>query len=1033
MKRVILFLISVFLLGCPPTSESGTISLGEVSVSPVTGFNTTENFKFTAAVSVTTEASLSVEVRDAAGKTVKKLADTVKAGEKSKTITSKIDAVGKMKAVFILAAGGVEPQSKTAEFEVKEGGIPSAAFKWPTTGVYQNATITVGMGAVCADVAGTGADTYALKSAAFSAYKDNNGTWESFDGFTFPNLTADNLNTDFELTLTEIGNFRIVLEIENTAGKKDSRTVEFKITDYKGIESISATPNSFSGQVLNDTVTVTLNFTGIGGENPSDISVTWSQDDIKYTVVPVEAEATATSTKWEITIKTTDAVTITATSAAQSDKSAGITFNGTKQYKVENTKTVDGKALSLLWAENFNNKAEVLKNWRSEGYISQTDKVKRFYWRPEALEMTELDGRSVFTMFTREWGTRPGESTDSTPYYPGQDQSNGNNTAGEKWISGGIHLKKNIVFGYIETRVRTDRKDQNHWDAFWSYDSDADSPLWYEFDAMEAITNTNLDVTTHFWNRSSGRFWSQPTKKHGDVDLNSDWYTLGIYWSPEEVVYYGYHGETPRRIASFKKDFTFADGYSVGDRSPKNNVPLITRWKQGFKFTTELGYNYSGGRPATGTEDKYYIDYFAVYQIPVSQAVLAQDIENGTISFDREVKDNDQAAWADIASAGNKIYVNVTPASGYLTESVKATWSGGSADLTEEGEGRYYLEVTDQMPQYFDFATQQYGEKVTITPVFTQNAAAPELTSVSLSADPASGFGGEAVAVTETLTPTDAVVSAVNVDKGSYDMTTKTLTLPENTGDTETAETVTFTYTTKGNKTVTASLQITVYPDTYVRRNNVIYKPVKTVEDFSNTNSDVTFTSKTAEAWSDDAQPVITVNSLQPDGTQSDIMTIANVPENSANNCLVEMTINYSDTSAVCSIIAITNGANRPFWLLRNTFGGSIGAGTAFRAGPNSADNNSQYTLQANKDEVLGYLINGTVQGETAQFFFNGVSKTVQMTNSTAINKAPNIIEGRFQFVFNREKIGSGTGENPTSDPGTLTLKKIVFYKPVTE
>lgn len=1027
MKRVILFLISVFLLGCPPTPEAGELSLGEVSVSPATGFNTTENFKFTAAVSVPAEASLSVEVRDAAGKTVKKLSDSVRAGEKSKTITSKIDAVGKMKAVFILAAEGAEPQTKTAEFEVKEGGIPSAAFEWPTTGVYQNATITVGMSAVCADVAGTGTDTYALKSAAFTAYKDNSGTWETFNGFTFPALTADNLNTGFNLTLSEIGKFRIVLEIENTAGKKDSRTVEFEITDYKGINIISATPNTFTGQILNDTVTVTLNFTGNGEEVPSDISVTWSQDDAKYTVVPVATASTATSTTWQITIKTTDAVTITATSTVQTDKSVGITFNDTKQYKVDTTKTVEGKALSLLWAENFNNKDEVLKNWRAAGYIDATNKVKRFYWRPEALEMTELDGKSVFTMFTREWGTRPGEDTTKTPYYPGQDQSNGNNTAGEKWISGGIHLQKNIVFGYIETRVRTDRKDKNHWDAFWSYDSDANSPLWYEFDVMEAITATDLDVTTHFWNRSSGRFWDQPTKKHGSVDLNSDWYTLGIYWSPEEVVYYGYHGTEPRRIASFKKDFTFADGYSKGTRAPKNNVPLITRWKQGFKFTTELGYSYGSGRPATGTEDKYYIDYFAVYQIPVSQAVLAENVENGTISFDREVKGNDLAAWADIASAGNKIYVNVTPVSGYLIDSVTATWNGGSVALTEESERRYYLEVTDQMPQYFDFETQQYGEKVAITPVFTQNAAAPELTEVTLSADPASGFSGETITVTETLNPSDAVVSAVAVDKGIYERTTKTLTLPENTGDEAITETVTFTYTTKGNKTVTATLNVTVYPDTYVRRNGVVYQPMKTVEDFS--GQDITITQpENGNALNVANQNlIITVNALET--AETNTITVNNIPDNTGLNALMELTVNYATSDNVSKFRAVASfsqGASHSFWIIRNAYNGTPGNGFAFRAGPNANDANATYTMLANQDVTYGYLFDGSTCQTTdnkAKFFFNGNLKTITLKANT-VTKAP-VLGTSFTLKFSKEASGV--------DPGTITLKKIVFYKPVTE
>ena len=1032
MKRVILFLISVFLLGCPPTPEAGELSLGEVSVSPATGFNTTENFKFTAAVSVPAEASLSVEVRDAAGKTVKNLSDSVRAGEKSKKKKKKIDAVGKMKAVFILAAEGAEPQTKTAEFEVKEGGIPSAAFEWPTTGVYQDATITVGMSAVCADVAGTGTDTYALKSAAFTAYKDNSGTWDTFDGFTFPTLTAGNLNTDFNLTLSEIGKFRIVLEIENTAGKKDSQAVEFEITEYKKIDTISATPDTFTGQILNDTVTVTLNFTGVDGEVPSDISVTWSQDDANYTVVPVATASTAISTTWQITIKTTDAVTITATSTVQTDKSVGITFNGTKQYKVDTTKTVEGKALSLLWAENFNNKDEVLKNWRSEGYIDKDNKVKRFYWRPEALEMTELDGKSVFTMFTREWGTRPGESTDSKPYYPGQDQSNGNNTAGEKWISGGIHLNNSVVFGYIETRVRTSRTDKNHWDAFWSYNSHkADGyTMEYEFDCMEAITATNLDVTTHFWDWTTpgvpnGRFYTTKTKKHPNVDLNNKWYKLALLWTPEKVIYYAGH-DTLAPIAGFERNGTGLYGYENLD-TEKKEIPLITRWKQGFKFTTELGFSYGGGRPATGTEDKYYIDYFAVYEIPVTQAQLAADIANGTASFDREQAGNTASAFADIASAGNKIYVNVTPVSGYLTDSVTATWTGGSAELTEESEGRYYLEVTEDMPQYFDFATQEYGEKVTITPVFTQNAAAPELTEVTLSADPASGFSGETITVTETLTPADAVVTNVTVSKGSYDMTSKTLTLPENAGDEAIIETVTFNYTTKGNKTVTATLAVTVYPDTYVRRNGVVYQPMKTVEDFS--GGDVTITQpENGNALNVANQNlVITVNALETKETNS--ITVNNIPDNTGVNALMELTVNYATSdnlSKFRAVASFSQGASHSFWIIRNAYNGSPGNGFAFRAGPNANDENAKYTMLANQDVTYGYLFDGSTCNTTdnkAKFFFNGNLKTITLKAGT-VTKAP-VLGTSFTLKFSKEETGV--------DPGTITLKKIVFYKPVTE
>ena len=124
MKRVILFLFSVFLLGCPPTPESGTISLGEVSVSPATGYNTTENFKFTAAFSVTTEATLSVEVRDAAGKAVKKLSENVKAGEKSKAKQKSQKGKAKQKR----SEAGRKPAAKGAlpRAEVgRNGGAPA--------------------------------------------------------------------------------------------------------------------------------------------------------------------------------------------------------------------------------------------------------------------------------------------------------------------------------------------------------------------------------------------------------------------------------------------------------------------------------------------------------------------------------------------------------------------------------------------------------------------------------------------------------------------------------------------------------------------------------------------------------------------------------------------------------------------------------------------------------------------------------------------------------------------------------------------
>ena len=1032
--KTALFLAFVSLLfGCPPGGESGTVTLGEVSVTPVRGYNTTATFELKAAVQTTVEATLTIVVKDETGaEAANSGAMKVKAGNSTQTFSTKIEKFGNMKATFTLAAAGVETQTKSVDFEVLEGGVPSAEFGWPATGVYAGARITISMADVKADTAGTGEGTFKLSQAAFTMKKGGS----PFE-FAFPPLLNDDatLNQNVQITLpSEHGNYSITLSVTNTNNQTREKTVEFALADKVNVASINAEPSTFSDLIVNDTVKVTLTFTGEGEQTPSDINVNWDEGS-NYSVELVEQ--TATTAVYNLTVLSSSLSTATATAADGSGKTVSVTFSDISGNKVPATKTIEGRTLNLAYVENFNNIEKVLEKWRADGWRSDSDKLKRFYWRPEALEMTEFEGRQVFTMFTRKWGSRPGEDTTKTPYYPGQDQSssNGNNQAGEQWIAGGIHLQDNIVFGYIEARVRTARNSNQHWDAFWSYNSHkADGyTMEYEFDCMEAITATDLDVTTHFWDWTTpdvphGKFYTTKSKKHSDVDLNNKWYKLALLWTPEKVIYYAGH-DTLAPIAGFERDGTGLYGYGKLD-AEKKEIPLITRWKQGFKFTTELGAAYGGtGRPTSGTEDKYYIDYFAVYEIPVTQAQLAADIANGTASFDREQADNTASAFADIASAGNKIYVNVTPVSGYLTESVTATWTDGSAELTKESEGRYYLEVTADMPPYFDFNTQQYGEKVTITPVFTQNAAASALESVTLSANPASGFSGETITVTETLTPADAVVTNVAVDKGTYERTTKTLTLPKNTGDEAITETVTFTYTTKENKPVTATLDVTVYPDTYVRRNGVVYQPMKKVEDFSGSGGDVTITQpENGNALNIANQNlVITVNALET--KETNFITVNNIPDNTGVNALMELTVNYATSdnlSKFRTVASFSQGASHSFWIIRNAYNGTPGNGFAFRAGPNANDENAKYTMLANQDVTYGYLFDGSTCNTTdnkAKFFFNGNLKTITLKAGT-VTKAP-VLGTSFTLKFSKEETGV--------DPGTITLKKIVFYKPVTE
>lgn len=1046
--KTALFLAFVSLLfGCPPGGESGTVTLGDVSVTPVRGYNTTATFELKAAVQTNVEATLTIVVKDETGaEAANSGAMSVKAGNSTQTFSTKIEKFGNMKATFTLAAAGVETQTKSVDFEVLEGGVPSAEFGWPATGVYAGARITISMADVKADTAGTGEGTFKFSQAAFTMTKGGS----PFE-FAFPPLLNDDatLNQNVQITLpSEHGNYSITLSVTNTNNQTREKTVEFALADKVNVASIDAEPSSFSDLIVNDTVKVTLTFTGADGKTPSDINVNWDEGS-NYSAELVEQ--TATTAVYNLTVLSSSLSSggATATAADGSGKSVTITFTNIEGNKVPDTKTVDNREVELKWVENFNKIDDAFfKNWRADGYRSDSDKLKRFYWRPEALEMTEFEGRQVFTMFTREWGRRPDEDTTKTPYYPGQDQSssNGNNKAGEQWIAGGIHLNNSVVFGYIEARVRTARNSNQHWDAFWSYNSHkADGyTMEYEFDCMEAITATNLDVTTHFWDWTTpgvpnGKFYTTKSKKHPSVNLNNKWYKLALLWTPEKVIYYAGH-DTLAPIAGFERDGTGLYGYEDLD-TEKKEIPLITRWKQGFKFTTELGYNYGGGRPETGTEDKYYIDYFAVYEIPVTQAQLAADIANGTASFDREQAGNENSAWADIASAGNPIYVTVTPAANYTTESVKATWGvNESKDLVPvEGEpNRWKLIVDADMPQYFDFNTQKYGEPVTITPTFVQSNAALE--SVELDPEALSGIGGTTVTVNYTPKPSNAVINSVSVsgDGYTYDEETKLLTLKNNNGESPESDNVTFTFTTvSGADPVTATLRVTIYPNTYVQRNGVLYEPVKTVDDFSDdTADDVTIEVNSKgdgnglAAWNRDGNDaVITVDSL-PLEAGADQLTITNIDDTAAdkNNWLVELTLNYSNVDNVRAIIAFTSNSDKNWWLLRNTFGGTPGKGTAFRAAANSSDENSKYTLTAGEDATLGYLFNGaktnTAGGSTAYFFFNGETKTVLLNSSTnPIDKAPSLSDS-FVLTFAKE------GDNVT-DPGTITLKKIVFYKPV--
>ena len=327
------------------------------------------------------------------------------------------------------------------------------------------------------------------------------------------------------------------------------------------------------------------------------------------------------------------------------------------------------------------------------------------------------------------------------------------------------------------------------------------------------------------------------------------------------------------------------------------------------------------------------------------------------------------------------------------------------------------------------------------------------LTEATVSSPTGFLIGGTTVVLTERLEPANAYVSRVEVtvadseETVNYDFATKTLTLPSNTTGASVPYSVTLTYHTVDDSgastTITANdsapLTLTVYPDTWVVRNGDLYKDVKSYTNFTS-GAEVTYAQNSGSAITDDKTgAVIDVSALaNENNTATSNASITFKGVKSAENTsptdpvLMELTVVYSKTSDIGAVLALPGESTTPwFWLLRNTFGGGTGGGTAFRVGEYSAAEGAKYTVPENKPFTLGYLFDGADNTNSnndtmVKFFFNGENKFVPLTNDSRPSdgsqniQAPSITSDVTLYLWK---------ESNSTDPATMTIQKAVFYE----
>ena len=230
----------------------------------------------------------------------------------------------------------------------------------------------------------------------------------------------------------------------------------------------------------------------------------------------------------------------------------------------------------------------------------------------------------------------------------------------------------------------------------------------------------------------------------------------------------------------------------------------------------------------------------------------------------------------------------------------------------------------------------------------------------------------------------------------------------------------------------TVSVAGKIYSDEHVRRDSRFFKKVKEIVNFNQSDDAVFANSDGIVTFEKSGAAEIDVSALQLEGNRDSNgvnLTLKNYKgsESSTDGWLMELTVVYSDISDIKGVIELPGENGAPwFWLLRNSFGGSVGGGTGFRVGPYSGSEEAAYTISENEPFTLGYLFDGSDRlsdDKNVKFFFNGENKFVSLEEDKNSTPAAPSLGDSVKLNFWKE--------NPSDDPATMTIQKAVFYKPV--
>ena len=298
-------------------------------------------------------------------------------------------------------------------------------------------------------------------------------------------------------------------------------------------------------------------------------------------------------------------------------------------------------------------------------------------------------------------------------------------------------------------------------------------------------------------------------------------------------------------------------------------------------------------------------------------------------------------------------------------------------------------------------------------------------------------IGGTTVVLTEELEPANAYVSSVEVTvvnptgTASYDFATKTLTLPSNGGDASVEYNLTLTYYTvndSGEETpVSASLSdLTVYPDTWVVFNDMVYKDVQ-VFDFTDvsTLSNV----KDGENAIDSVGEEGYVFSISPTGNEKKSLNFSLIDSESIVLTMIEAKWDRNNCANI--FVAGLDGEGRaaygwsPFKGNYSFMLGVAASGEDSGQRWNSKNDNVRLSVNPTENTFNKYFVfdDGGVDNATLGFNDEVKLTAVAITSQGTIDRISSISSnGAWPLTFQH-----ANGDDKTN-PVTYTLKTVAFY-----